>query len=91
MIIVDNAVYSFGKQLSNGVPITPFKDDPNDREFNHLMNYVEAIKDLPDLRVPNREAFKMKKVYRVKLDKFIDYYDYEGAIEDEEDVFNVLE
>jgi CTD small phosphatase-like protein 2 len=30
MIIVDNAVYSFGAQLSNGIPITPFKDDKED-------------------------------------------------------------
>ena len=43
MIIVDNAVYSFGKQLSNGIPITPFKDDKEDQEFKCLMNYVEAI------------------------------------------------
>ena len=33
MIIVDNAVYSFGAQLANGVPITPFKDDREDCEF----------------------------------------------------------
>lgn len=55
------------------------------------MGYVESIKDLPDLRVPNREAFKMKRVYKVKLDNFIDYYDYEGAIEDQDNVFDVLD
>lgn len=37
IIIVDNAVYSFGAQLSNGVPICPFKDDKEDREFLFLM------------------------------------------------------
>ena len=30
IILVDNAVYGFGQQLSNGVPITPFKEDKND-------------------------------------------------------------
>ena len=30
MVIVDNAVYSFGAQLANGIPITPFKDDKDD-------------------------------------------------------------
>ena len=43
------------------------------------MNYVEAIKDEEDLRVPNKLAFKMEQVYSIKLDKFIDYYDYEEA------------
>lgn len=33
MLIVDNAVYSFGQQLDNGIPITPFKEDPQDIEF----------------------------------------------------------
>ena len=60
MIIVDNAVYSFGAQLSNGIPITPFKDDVDDKEFLCLMNYVTMIKDYEDLRVPNKAAFKME-------------------------------
>lgn len=60
MIIVDNAVYSFGAQLSNGIPITPFKDDVEDKEFLCLMNYVTTIKDMDDLRIPNRSAFKME-------------------------------
>lgn len=60
LLIVDNAVYSFGAQLSNGIPITPFKDDKDDREFILLMNYLQRIKDSDDLRLPNREAFKME-------------------------------
>jgi CTD small phosphatase-like protein 2 len=44
LIIVDNAVYSFGAQLSNGIPITPFKYDKDDREFIFLMNYLKRIK-----------------------------------------------
>ena len=60
MIIVDNAVYSFGSQLSNGIPITPFKDDKEDQEFLCLMNYIEAIREEEDLRIPNRAAFRME-------------------------------
>lgn len=71
MIIVDNAVYSFGAQLANGIPITPFKDDKEDTEFICLMNYIAAIKDMEDLRVPNRHAFKMEQVYRFNLDNYI--------------------
>lgn len=63
MIIVDNAVFSFGAQLANGIPITPFKDDKEDKEFLCLMNYLNIIKDYDDMRVLNREAFKMEQVY----------------------------
>lgn len=57
IIIVDNAVYSFGSQLSNGIPITPFKDDKEDTEFLSLMNYIRAIADHPDFRECNKAAF----------------------------------
>lgn len=63
MIIVDNAVYSFGAQLANGIPITPFKDDVEDREFLYLMSYLDLLKDCDDMRELNREAFKMEQVY----------------------------
>lgn len=41
MVIVDNAVYSFGFQLDNGIPIIPFYDDPNDEELHHLVFYMK--------------------------------------------------
>jgi len=75
LIIVDNAVYSFGAQLSNGIPITPFKDDKDDREFLCLMNYLDMIKDVEDFRIPNKEAFKMEQVYRFNLGSYIHYYE----------------
>lgn len=77
MIIVDNAVYSFGAQLGNGVPITPFKDDKEDREFKFLMNYLDNIKNLEDMRDLNREAFKMEQVFQYKLDPIIHFYEDE--------------
>ena len=76
MIIVDNAVFSFGAQLANGVPITPFKDDREDKEFIYLMNYLDKLKEYEDMREFNREAFKMEQVYQIKLDPYIHYYDY---------------
>lgn len=57
LIIVDNAVYSFGSQLSNGIPILPFKFDKEDIEFTDLMYYIEAIHNQPDYRVCNEQAF----------------------------------
>lgn len=43
LIIVDNAVYSFGYQLENGIPIIPFYDDKEDEELLHLAQYLECI------------------------------------------------
>lgn len=40
MVIVDNAVYSFGFQLDNGVPIIPFYDNKEDEELKHLIFYI---------------------------------------------------
>ena len=37
LIIVDNAVYSFGYQLENGIPIIPFYEDKSDEELLHLI------------------------------------------------------
>lgn len=33
ILLVDNAVYSFGFQITNGIPILPFYKDPHDREL----------------------------------------------------------
>ena len=85
MIIVDNAVYSFGSQLANGVPITPFKDDSEDREFQYLMNYLMILKDCDDMRELNKEAFKMEQVYQFELDPYIHYYDYDLCDEHSDD------
>jgi NLI interacting factor-like phosphatase len=87
LLIVDNAVYSFGAQLSNGIPITPFKDDKEDREFILLMNYLKMIKDKSDFRVQNKKYFKMEQVYKFDLNNFIQYYDDDSIyqLSDEED------
>lgn len=43
MVIVDNAVYSFGFQLDSGIPILPFYDDKNDEELKHLSYYLKCL------------------------------------------------
>ena len=74
--------------MSNGIPITPFKDDKDDTEFEFLMNYLENIKDIEDFRDANRDAFKMEQVYKFNNNSYIDEYDYnlcdEDSDEDEE-------
>ncbi len=53
LVIIDNAVYSFGFQLDNGVPILPFYDDPADQEMLHLVYYLKCLSQFEDVRVQN--------------------------------------
>ena len=50
LIIVDNAVYSFGYQLDNGIPIIPFYDDKADEELMHLIFYFNCLAQCEDVR-----------------------------------------
>lgn len=43
VLLVDNASYSFGYQLDNGIPIIPFYNDKNDKELLHLIQYLKWI------------------------------------------------
>lgn len=58
IVIVDNAVYSFGYQLENGIPIIPFYEDKEDEELLHLTQYLEClVRNGGDVRDHNRKAF----------------------------------
>jgi CTD small phosphatase-like protein 2 len=57
IVIVDNAVYSFGSTLSNGIPIAPFFYDKEDIEFLHLIKYLRMLAKNDDVRKCNRKAF----------------------------------
>ena len=89
MVLVDNAVYSFGAQLANGIPITPFKEDKNDIEFIFLMRFLSELRRSDDMRLPIRAAFiseEMKDRNLYNYDDFIDYYDLEECeLEQERD------
>lgn len=50
IVIVDNAVYSFGFQLDNGIPIIPFYNNRDDEELLHLINYINTLAFFNDLR-----------------------------------------
>ena len=82
-ILVDNAVYSFGAQLSNGIPITPFKDDLEDQEFLSLINFIKYLGTQDDMRAACRESFKLEQVHKFNLDNFIEMYDYDLAEEED--------
>jgi CTD small phosphatase-like protein 2 len=60
MVIVDNAVYSFGYQLDNGIPIIPFYDSKTDEELMHLIYYFNCLASSKDMREENRKAFQLR-------------------------------
>ena len=50
---MDNAVISFGAQLSNGIPIPSFLEDKDDVEFDHLIPYLALCAKSDDVREIN--------------------------------------
>lgn len=63
IVIVDNAVYSFGYQIDNGIPIISWLDDKQDRELLNLVDYMKVLARAEDIRVMNRETFKLHSFY----------------------------
>jgi len=64
-------VYSFGYQLSNGIPIIPFYDshttNVNDEELVHLVYYFNCIVESEDVRVQNRRAFQLEELMTMDI------------------------
>lgn len=58
MVIVDNATYSFGFQLENGIPVVPYYDQSDDTELLRLMNFLEQMNEAEDVRIYNNNYFK---------------------------------
>jgi CTD small phosphatase-like protein 2 len=58
VILVDNALYSYGLQLSNGVPIIPFYNCKEDTELLILTEFLSSLKDEEDVRPVIQSVFK---------------------------------
>jgi len=59
LILIDNAAYSYGFQLENGVPIIPFYDNKADQELRHLIPYLKSLSTSKNLREVNKQTFKL--------------------------------
>ena len=63
IILVDNNMYSFTPQLSNGVLINSFYFDKEDNELENVLNYlIEFILPADDVRKVNEQFFGFKKI-----------------------------
>lgn len=58
LIIVDNAFYSFGFQVDNGIPIVPFFRDKSDTELEELHDFLLTIKGEADVKDAIRMYFR---------------------------------
>ena len=72
IILVDNAVYSFGFQLTNGIPILPFYRDKNDRELVQLVAYLKNnLLHAKSIQQANAAQFKLPHLAKQDLSKLI--------------------
>jgi len=63
LIIVDNAPYSFCKQVENGIPIVNFTNQKQDKELKALIPYLKKIAKVDDVRKFNRHYLKLHKYF----------------------------
>jgi len=71
LIIVDNAAYSFGYQITNGIPIISWHNDPYDKELYNLVDYVKVLASADDIREINDRTFHLKTFYDDYADEFM--------------------
>ena len=64
-IIIDNSMYSFSNQLSNGILINSFYNDKNDNDLINVKNYLlNYIIDCKDVRKINENVFKFESILK---------------------------
>jgi Dullard-like phosphatase family protein len=63
IILVDNSLYSFANQISNGVLINSFYHDKDDRELFNLYSYLKNyLLNVPDVRHVNDQFFNFEMI-----------------------------
>jgi CTD small phosphatase-like protein 2 len=70
-VLVDNAAYSFAYQLNNGIPIISWSDDPHDRELFNLVEYLQLLINVQDVREVNKETFHLRTFYEDYIQEFL--------------------
>ena len=62
IVLIDNSIFSFAHQLSNGILVTSFYNDDNDFFLYNLKEYLSyCIEDCKDVRIVNKEQFKFEE------------------------------
>ncbi|KAI9022566.1 hypothetical protein DFJ74DRAFT_643376 [Hyaloraphidium curvatum] len=61
IVIVDNSPQAFGYQLTNGIPITSWYEDTNDRELLNVLDFLETIQNEDDVRPLLDRQYRMRQ------------------------------
>ncbi len=63
VIIMDNSVVSFCKQLDNGIYVRPFHGYKNDYELLDQIPFLSELANAPNVRAKIEERFGLLKLY----------------------------
>ncbi len=74
MLLIDNAAYSFGHQVANGIPILSYYQDPADKELLYLTSYLESIVGSQNLKEKNSKAFQLECLTGEEIMKYLQIY-----------------
>lgn len=72
LIMIDNCIFSFSLNLKNGVLIPSYYNDTDDKELLNLIEYLEKIRFVEDVRELNEDYFgfeTIKNFLSQKLEK----------------------
>lgn len=62
--LIDNAAYSFGFQIANGILVLPFKGEKNDTELLMLSEYIQFLMKQPNPTQYNLKHFRYDEYSR---------------------------
>mmetsp|Transcript_40913 Transcript_40913/g.55739 ORF Transcript_40913/g.55739 Transcript_40913/m.55739 type:complete len:365 (-) Transcript_40913:883-1977(-) len=58
MVLVDNSPHAFGYQIDNGIPIESWFGEPKDEELLRLLEFLEQLRGVDDVRPIVRHRFR---------------------------------
>ena len=72
MILVDNCIFSFIRNLQNGILISTYYNDKNDNELKNLIGFLaNNIQECKDVRTVNENIFKFEHTKSFLYDQLI--------------------